>query len=128
MGDQIRTAPTPLKPLEAPHKGPHPRNPETGARVSADADAVVVNIPLTPRNLALTSIAIVTGTAGLWFAQAILIPIVLAVFISYAVDPFQRRLVKWRVPQAVSAALLLGTIVAGVGGGAFLLRNQMGNF
>jgi predicted PurR-regulated permease PerM len=128
MGDQIRTAPKPLKTLEAPHNGPHPRNPETGARASADADAVVVNTPLTPRNLALTSIAIVTGTAGLWFAQAILIPIVLAVFISYALDPFQRRLVKWRVPQALAAAVLLGTILAGFCGGAFMLRNQMGDF
>ena len=94
----------------------------------SDSDVVVLHAPLHPRNVALMSIAIVTGTAGLWFAQSILIPIVLAVFISYALDPFQRRLVKWRVPQAVSAALLLGTIVAGVGGGAFLLRNQMGNF
>jgi predicted PurR-regulated permease PerM len=78
--------------------------------------------------VSLTSIAIVTGTAGLWFAQAILIPMVLAVFISYALDPFQRRLVKWRVPPALAAALLLGTIVAAVGGGAFVLRNQMGEF
>jgi len=92
------------------------------------ADAVALHAPFTPRNLALTSIAIVTGTAGLWFAQAILIPIVLAVFISYALDPFQRRLVKWRVPQALSAAVLLGTIVAGFGSGAFMLRNQMGDF
>ena len=96
--------------------------------MSSDSEAVALHTPLNPRNVALTSIAIVTGTAGLWFAQAILIPIVLAVFISYALDPFQRRLVKWRVPQAVSAALLLGTIVAAIGGGAFMLRNQMGDF
>jgi predicted PurR-regulated permease PerM len=36
--------------------------------------------------------------------------------------------VKWRVPPALAAALLLGTIVAAVGGGAFVLRNQMGEF
>jgi predicted PurR-regulated permease PerM len=95
---------------------------------SSDSEAVALHTPLNPRNVALTSIAIVTGTAGLWFAQAILIPIVLAVFISYALDPFQRRLVKWRVPQAVSAALLLGMIVAAFGGGAFMLRNQVGDF
>jgi predicted PurR-regulated permease PerM len=96
--------------------------------VPSDSDVVVLHAPLHSRSVALMSIAIVTGTAGLWFAQSILIPIVLAVFISYALDPFQRRLVKWRVPQAVSAALLLGTIVTAVAGGAFLLRNQMGNF
>jgi predicted PurR-regulated permease PerM len=96
--------------------------------VSSDSDAVVLHAPLHSRSVALMSIAIVTGTAGLWFAQSILIPIVLAVFISYALDPFQRRLVKWRVPQAVSAALLLGTIVAAFGGGAFVLRTQMGDF
>ena len=77
---------------------------ERGAHGPPAADAVVLHAPFTPRNLALTLIAIVTGTAGLWFAQAILIPIVLAVFISYALDPFQRRLVKWGVPQTVSAA------------------------
>jgi predicted PurR-regulated permease PerM len=55
-----------------------------GTRVSSDSDAVVLHTPINPRSLALTSIAIVTGTAGLWFAQAILIPIMLAVFISYA--------------------------------------------
>lgn len=96
--------------------------------MSSHSDAVVLHAPLNSRSAALISIAIVTGTAGLWFAQAILIPIVLAVFISYALDPFQRRLVKWRVPQTVSAAILLGTIVAAFGGGAFMLRNQMGDF
>jgi predicted PurR-regulated permease PerM len=96
--------------------------------VSLDSDAVVLHTPINPRGLALTSIAIVTGTAGLWFAQAILIPILLAVFISYALDPFQRRLVKWGVPQTVSAGFLLCTIIAAVGGGAFALRNQMGEF
>jgi predicted PurR-regulated permease PerM len=96
--------------------------------VSLDSDAVVLHAPINPRSVALTSIAIVTGTAGLWFAQAILIPIVLAVFISYALDPFQRRLVKWRVPQTVSAALLMCTIAGAFGGGAFVLRNQMGEF
>jgi predicted PurR-regulated permease PerM len=96
--------------------------------VSSDPDALVIHAPLHSRSVALVSIAVVIGTAGLWFAQSILIPIVLAVFISYVLDPLQRRLVKWRVPQAVSAAVILSTIVAAVAGGAFVLRNQMGNF
>jgi predicted PurR-regulated permease PerM len=96
--------------------------------VSLDSDAVVLHTPINPRSVALTSIAIVTGSAGLWFAQTILIPILLAVFISYALDPFQRRLVKWGIPQAVSAAFLLCTIVGAFGGGAFALRNQMSEF
>lgn len=54
----------------------------------------------------------------LQYAQAVVIPLVLGLLISYALDPVVTRLEKLRLPRAVGAALLLLTLV---GGGGYLL-------
>jgi len=79
-------------------------------------------------NGALIVVATLLSTAALWFAQAILVPIVMGILISYALDPIQRRIVKWGIPRALAAALLLCVVVAGCGGTAYVLRNQAAAF
>ena len=44
---------------------------------------------------------------GLWWGQAVLIPLVLSVLISYALEPFVSRLVRLHLPRPVAILVLL---------------------
>ena len=75
--------------------------------------------PVTTRALVLPLrvIAAVVVLAVLYFGRPVLIPIVLAVFLFYALDPLVDRLQTWRVPRAVGAMasvlLVVGVVLAG---------------
>src|SRR5437016_2490520 len=59
-----------------------------------------------PNRLYSSSLKVIAAlgiVAMLWWAQALLIAIVLGVLISYALDPMQRRLVSWHIPRALAA-------------------------
>jgi predicted PurR-regulated permease PerM len=48
----------------------------------------------------------------LYFAAGLLIPIAIAIFISITFSPVIRYLARWRIPQSLSAALIVGTIMS----------------
>src|SRR5918999_4644931 len=56
------------------------------------------------RTLALYVIAACTATAVLYWAQAVFIPIVLSILISYALEPLVRGMTRIRVPRAAASA------------------------
>src|SRR5262245_50382160 len=70
-------------------------------------------MPTDVRSAALTILAAIAVIAVLQFAQSVLIPIVIGVLISYALDPIVNRLVRWRVPRPLAAAGLLLTLTVG---------------
>jgi len=70
-------------------------------------------MPTDVRSAALTILAVIAVIAVLQFAQSVLIPIVLGVLISYALDPIVSRIVSWRVPRPLAAATLLVALMAG---------------
>lgn len=78
----------------------------------------LVPVPVDMRNAALTVLAVIAVLMLLQYAQAVFIPLVLGLLISYALDPVVTRLQRIRVPRAVGAAVLLLSLVAG---GAFFL-------
>ena len=78
------------------------------------------------RSAALTIIAVLAIVTVLKVAQAMIIPIVLGVLISYALDPVVGWFENRHVPRAVSAAVLLVAIVFGTGAAMYGLRFQVG--
>jgi predicted PurR-regulated permease PerM len=74
--------------------------------------------------VSLRVIAVLAVAAALWWAQIILIPLVLGILGSYALDPIQRRLTGWGLPRAVAAALILICVLGGLGSLVFSLRHQ----
>jgi predicted PurR-regulated permease PerM len=92
-----------------PHEG------ETGARAA----------PVDVRSAALTIVAVLAIVTVLRVAQAMIIPIVLAVLISYALDPVVAWLARRRVPRAASSAVLLIAVVAAAGSTLYGLRYQV---
>ena len=69
-----------------------------------------------------------TIIAALWWAQVVLIPIVLSVLIAYALEPLVARLESCRLPRPVAVPVLLATLLAICGGGAYGLRGEAAAF
>jgi predicted PurR-regulated permease PerM len=65
---------------------------------------------------------------ALWAAQAIFIPIVLALLVSYALQPVHRLFVRLGLPRMMAAALSIVLTMAAIGGPAFAMRAQADAF
>ena len=64
------------------------------------------------RTTALVVIALVVALAAIRIAEAFFIPLVISVFLSYALSPLVARLEMWRVPRALGAAFVMLAFVA----------------
>lgn len=81
-------------------------------------DTTVPSVPVDVRNAALTVLAMLAVVLMLQYAQAVIIPVVIGVLVSYALDPIVTKLAKARIPRPIGAALVLATLV---GGSAYLI-------
>jgi predicted PurR-regulated permease PerM len=75
-------------------------------------------------SLATTVVAVLAAVAALRFARDLIIPVVLGVLISYALDPIVTALTRLRIPRAISAALVLGLFAGGIGFGVYTLQDD----
>jgi len=111
-----------------------PRQTSSGHRRPTIDEAVASTKPETLRpsrkrpQIALSVIAGLLVVGALWWAQPLLIPIVVGVLASYALDPIQRRLTSWGVPPVIAATLILLCVAGAIGGAAVGLRNQVSAF
>lgn len=80
--------------------------------------------PVNLHSASLFLIAVLASLATLYFARMVFVPLVLGALLSYALAPLVDRLVRIRVPRALSAAILLCGIVAAVGSTAYSLRDE----
>lgn len=78
---------------------------------ASPADTATVGMPVDVRSAALTLMAGLAIVAMLQYAQAMIIPIVLALLISYALEPVVARLASAHVPRPVGAAIVLLLVV-----------------
>ena len=72
----------------------------------------------------LVLLAVFAGIFVLEWAQAVFIPLVLALIVSYALAPVVDRLERLAIPRALSAGVLLLAIVVGAGAAAWSLRDE----
>ena len=76
------------------------------------------------QSVALTIIALLALVLVLQYAQAMIIPIVLGVLISHALEPMVAWFERRRIPRALSAAVILLTLVGSGGWVLYGLRTQ----
>jgi predicted PurR-regulated permease PerM len=74
---------------------------------------------------ALTVLTVLASVVALQWARPILVPILIGILISYALDPIVRRLVGWRVPQPVAASLVFLLALILLGALAYSLSYQV---
>ena len=99
--------------------------PDSSSASGADFDAPS-SIPasLHVRNIAFTLVSVAIVVLLLQVMQSVLLPLVLGALLFYALDPAVDRLQKWRVPRALGAAVMLGSVLAGSAGLAYSLQGQ----
>ena len=72
----------------------------------------------------LWTLALIALVFFLRFAQALFIPIALAILISYALEPAVTWLQRLRIPRVAGTTLLLVVFLGGTGWGAYALRDE----
>ena len=86
---------------------------------------LVAAVPIDVRSTSLAVLATIALIVFLQWAQAVLIPIIFAVLLSYALTPVVDWLKrKARLPKAIGAALTLVLILGGVGAGLNTLKPE----
>ena len=83
-----------------------------------------IRMPVDIRSAALTVLAALAVILVLQYAQAMIIPIVLAVLVSYALEPVVGWMERRRVPRALAAAIVLLTLVTAGAWMLYSLRSQ----
>jgi predicted PurR-regulated permease PerM len=104
-------------------------SPSKGAIPSPQSDEpLAIRMPVDIRSVSLTVLAGLAIVLTLQYAQAMIIPIVLAVLISYALEPVVAWMERRRVPRSLAAAVVLITLVATGGWMLYSLRSQAAAF
>jgi predicted PurR-regulated permease PerM len=75
--------------------------------------------------VSLAVLAVIAAVFALDWASAVIIPVMLAVMLSYALSPVVNLLHQWRIPRAIGAMLVLLGIVGGIGSLAYSLSDDM---
>ncbi len=81
--------------------------------------------PSDVRSIALTGLFILALFYTIYFARSVLLPVVLALLLSFLLAPVVRALAKVRIPPALGAALLLLGVVAALGFGVSFLTTPV---
>lgn len=79
-----------------------------------------VNVP----DVALATLAVLAVVSAAYFARAFLIPVVVGLLLSYALEPAVASLARHRIPRAFGAAMVLLLLCAGIGWTVFELRDE----
>ena len=78
-----------------------------------------------PPNLpALRLLTVVLVVGALWWAQDVVVPIVVSLLISYALEPAVARLQAWHVRRVFAVPVLIAALIASVLGGAYAIRGE----
>ena len=93
------------------HVVPMPGLPETADERPAGAAAVPTAIDV--RGYALTVLMILASMFALQWARPLLVPILLGILISYALEPIVQRFVQWGVPHGAAALIVFSGMVVG---------------
>jgi predicted PurR-regulated permease PerM len=85
---------------------------------------VTLHVPVNTRSVALGLIAGICSVAALQWARNVFIPFMLALVFSYALSPLVDRLVGWRLPRSLAAAIVVLSLIGGVAGATWSLNDD----
>jgi predicted PurR-regulated permease PerM len=85
-----------------------------------------LHMPVDVRSLSMAVLAVVAVLFALRAAGSVVVPVLLGVMLSYALDPLVTQLQRLHLPRALAAALLLGSLVGGLGWTAYALSDDAG--
>jgi predicted PurR-regulated permease PerM len=84
-----------------------------------DPSHALLHVPLNVRSATLVLLTVLAVLATLRWASAFFIPLMLGLMFSYALSPIVNTLERWRIPRAISAAVLILGILGGMGASVY---------
>lgn len=105
-----------------PAKAPPP--PADAVASPPQDEAPRLHVPLQIRSLALVVLALLAVLYTMRWASAVIVPVLLGLMLSHALAPLVDRLERQRLPRALAAAVLLMSLVGGVGWTAYSLSDD----
>jgi predicted PurR-regulated permease PerM len=85
---------------------------------------VVPDAQFNGTGLALATLAVLAVVTAAYFARGVIIPVVLGLLVSYALEPAVAGLARHRIPRALGAAIVLLLLCGGIGYSVFELRDE----
>jgi predicted PurR-regulated permease PerM len=89
---------------------PHQHRAPVAAPLAADPEDpshALLHVPVNVRSATLVLLTVLAVLAALKWASAFFIPLMLGLMFSYALSPIVDTLERWRIPRAISAAVLI---------------------
>ncbi|HEV7412822.1 MAG TPA: AI-2E family transporter [Casimicrobiaceae bacterium] len=83
--------------------------------------------PPRPSTVALTLIALILGLFAIRAGAAFFIPLLLSLFLNYALSPVVTRLASWGVPRVLGAALVVLAFSAAIAGAIYRVGSDAGD-
>jgi predicted PurR-regulated permease PerM len=90
----------------------------------AAPEPITIRMPVNVRSVALTTIAAIAAVYFLQYAQAVLIPVVLGILVSYALEPIVSMLRQVRIPRAIGAGVAVTLFIGSIGIGLYTLSDE----
>ena len=75
--------------------------------------------------LAVKLIAACAVLAALYYGRLLVVPVLIGVLVSYALNPVVEMLTRWRLPRAVASMIVVLGLLAGVGTLAYQLSDEV---
>jgi predicted PurR-regulated permease PerM len=101
-------------PVPAPDPAPAPL-----AADPEDPSLVLQRVPMNVRSMTLVLLCVLAVLATLKWASAFFIPLMIGLMFSYALSPIVDTLERFKIPRAISAAVLIIGILGGLGASAY---------
>lgn len=88
-----------------------------------DAASTRLHMPVDVRNLSLALLALFASVAVLHWAAAVFVPVAVSILMVSALSPAVGAMQRWHLPRWLGAALLLLSLLGGLGGAALQLSD-----
>ncbi|SDW36164.1 Predicted PurR-regulated permease PerM [Variovorax sp. YR634] len=105
----VEPAPAPEAQEPEPVTEPEPE-PPAPAR-----DRLLLHMPVDVRSASLVVLAVLASVFALQWGQAVFIPLMLSLLLTYALSPLVDLLHRWKLPRWIGAALILVGLFGGLG-------------
>ncbi len=94
--------------------------------VAAERERIMLEMPVDVRSASLVVLAVLATVFALRWAAEVFIPLMLSLLAVYALSPVVNRLVRWHIPRAIAAAVVLLAIGGATGSTGYLLADSAG--
>ncbi|MGJ7607323.1 AI-2E family transporter [Variovorax sp. LT1R20] len=121
--EALQPEPAPPPPAVEASETPSPAAPATASApeepaaepTAAQRRRLLLHMPVDVRSASLVVLAVLASVFALQWGQAVFIPLMLSLLLTYALSPLVEMLHRWHLPRWIGAALILVGLFGGIG-------------